>query len=183
MALGQETRQLTAERDRLDSALDELAETIAEAEAPDAFHQEAQEVEARLRGVEYLIETHGEDGTVTLRGLSSGSYGRVEDRVQEMREQRNARQLPGARRNVFAAIGLVDAPFFDFAPPQDLTKFNHEEFSSESEWTDAKLEAVANQPIGVAKYIEGVVNDLTTVDEGNSKSLRQRLLDKQQADA
>lgn len=168
----QETRVLGDERDRLDAALDDMVDQLDAADsdtAAQAIRQQAQEIDARGRGVAYLIDEHGADAEVTVRGLAAGDYAEVEDRVAALRDQQGTDSaLPGAHRNIFAAAGLVDAPFL----PED----------ADTNSLDVRLDAVADQPTGVAKYLEAIVNDLTTVDEGNWKPLRERLVAAESAD-
>jgi len=128
--------------------------------------QSANEIETRLAGVAHLIDQHGADAEITVRGLDAGAYARVQDRGEAIRSQRDLPgDIPGARANIFAATGLVDAPFLGAA---DI----------DGDPLDAKLDAISGQPIGVSKYIEGVANDLTTVSAGNFESLRERLATK-----
>lgn len=167
----EETRRLGDERDRLDAELDDLADRLVDAEqgtqSAQMLQRTANDVETRLAGVAHLIERHGADATVTVRGLDAGAYARVQDRAEALRSQRDQPgDVPGARANIFAAMGLVEAPFLD---AEDL---------AEMDPLDATLSAVSNQPLGVAKYLESVANDLTTVSEGNFKSLRERLAQK-----
>lgn len=163
----EETRRLGDERDRLDGELDDLAERLVDAEegtqSAQMLQRSANNVETRLAGVAHLIEQHGSDATVTVEGLDAGAYARVQDRAEAVRTQRDhPGDIPGARANIFAAMGLVDAPFLD-------------DTDTEMDPLDATLQAISNQPLGVAKYIESVANKLTTVSEGNFKSLRERL--------
>lgn len=164
-----DTRRLGDERDRLDDELDDLADRLVDAEqgtqSAQMLQATANETETRLAGVAHLIDRHGADATVTVQGLDAGAYARVQDRAEALRSQRDRPgDIPGARANIFAAQGLVDAPFLD----ED----------SDMDPLDAKLAAVSSQPLGVAKYLESVANDLTTVSEGNFRSLRERLAEK-----
>jgi len=154
-----ETLRLGDERDQLDRRLDDIAAQIAAADDPEALQQLGSRVETQLSGVDYLVAEHGPDATVRLRGLSAGEYGRVEDRLARMRDEASGDRLPGAKRNIFAAGGLVSAPF--------LT-------ASDSEF-DARVEAVTQQPVGVAMWLEGRVNDLTTVEGNGYRSLSERI--------
>ncbi|MFB6237517.1 MAG: hypothetical protein ABEH81_04015 [Halopenitus sp.] len=159
----QETNRLVDERDRLDQKLDELADLIHDAEqeeedAPtEGIRREANEVAARGRGVAHLIEEYGSDAEISVKGLNSGEYARVDDKVAEIRQNKSG-PVPGAYRNVFAAAGLVDAPFLD-----------------EDADFDDRQAAISDQPVEVTKYLEARVNDLTTVSQGNWTPLRERL--------
>jgi hypothetical protein len=168
VSLVEETRRLGDEFDRLDEALDDISDSVAEADdnaSGQALRQHANELDAQLSGVAYLIEEYGEDATITVRGLDAGEYGQVEDDVSAVRAQRDEPGgVAGARRVIFAGRGLVDAPFLEDGATGDDT-----------------IAAVRNQPVGVAKYLEAVVNDLTTVESGNYKGLRERLAEKSAA--
>lgn len=163
MTLATETLRLGDERDRLDGRLDDLADTIADADNPAAMQQVAAQVETRLSGVAYLIDAHGADATVTVEGLTAGAYARVEDKLAAMRAQAPGDSVPGSQTTVFAAAGLVDAPFCDDADPG----------------LDATIETVADQPVGVAKWLEARVNDLTTVSAEDFRPLSERIAAKQ----
>jgi len=166
----EETRRLGDERDRLDDELDDLADRLVGAEqgtqSAQMLQRTANEVETRLAGVCHLIDQHGADATVTVQGLDAGGYARVQDRAEALRTQRDKPgDIPGARSNIFAAQALVSAPFLDLD-------------DAGGDPLDGKLAAISDQPLGVAKYVESVGNDLTTVDEGNFKTLRERLAEK-----
>ncbi len=165
-----ETYDLVEERDRIDERLDELAEVLRDADSGSASAQvlkkEANETEARLSGVAWLIDEYGEDATVTVKGLGSGSYAKSEDRLSAVRAERDEPGgIPGSKRNVFAAAGLVDAPFLDL-----------DEDASESQQFKQKLAAVSSdeRPVGVSMWLEHVVNEETTI-EGNWTPLSERL--------
>lgn len=173
----EETRTLRDERDRLDAELDDLAERLVDAEggtqSAQMLQRSANDVETRLAGVCYLIDQHGHDETITVQGLDAGGYARVQDRAEAIRSQRDQPgDIPGARSNVFAAVGLVDAPFLD-----------QDNVAEAADALGVKLGAISNQPLGVAKYVESVANELTTVSEGNFESLRERLKAKQTSES
>jgi len=176
MTGAEETRRLSEERDRLDQELDGLAEKLVDAESgtqsAQMLQRSANEAETRLAGVCHLIDEYGADATVTVQGLDAGGYARVQDRAEAIRAQRDKPgDVPGARSNIFAAQGLVDAPFLDA-----------EDLADEVDPLDAKLAAVSSQPLGVAKYLESIANELTTVSEGNFASLQERLAEKQSSE-
>jgi hypothetical protein len=161
VTLQAETLRLGDERDRLDSRLDELADQIVNADEPAALRQVASQVETRLSGLAYLVDEYGADATVTVRGLTAGEYARVEDRLAAMRAEASADSVPGAQTNLFAAAGLVDAPFADDC--DDL---------------DAALAVVADQPVGVAKWLYAQVDDRTGVEGNGYEPLSERLADR-----
>jgi|GEM_PF-3429122 len=173
MSLTEETRTLGEEFDRLDERLDDVADRLSDTEggtaSGQALLQEANSVETQLGGVGYLIDEYGEEAEVAIAGLDAGEYARVQDRAEAIRSQQDhPGDVPGARSNVFAAMGLVDAPFL--ADPDD------EDDGGDS--LDAKVSAVASQPIGVSKWLEAVANSLTTVSQGNFKPLSERLAER-----
>jgi hypothetical protein len=162
MTLGQETLTLSEEHQRLDNRLEDLADKIVQADDPAALRSVGAQVETRLSGVAYLAGEHGPDATVTIRGLTAGDYAEVEDRLAQMRAEAGQEELPGASTNLFAAGGLVTAPFIEDNPP-----------------LEDRLAAVADQPVGVAKWLESRVNELTTVEGNGFKRLDRRIADKQ----
>lgn len=157
-----DTYRLGDERDRLDDRLDELADRAVQADDETAVQMVqsiAGEVEVRLQGVEHLIETHGANATVEVQGLTAGQTARIEDSLADLQTQTDyGGGLPGSRRNHEAAAALVDAPFLD-----DPTEF------------DDYLAAVSDQPTHVAKWLRARAQDLSGIDEGNSKSFDERL--------
>ena len=173
MSLHSETIRLGDELDRLDKQADEYAELMANADEEEsasaaALQQSANELDQQGRGVAYLAAEYGEDAEVTVAGLDSGEFGRVEDRVAAIRAGRDDQSpTPGAHRNVYAATGLVDAPFLDL--DEEMGEL------SQRERIDRKLAAVTSQPVGVTKWLYRRVDDLSTVDEGNWRSFGERL--------
>jgi len=165
MTLGRETLTLSEERQRLDTRLEDLADKIVQADDPATLRSVGAQIETRLSGVVYLADKHGADTTVTVRGLTAGDYAEVEDRLAQMRAEAGQEELPGASTNLFAAGGLVDAPFIgeDNPPLED------------------RLAAVADQPVGVAKWLESRVNDCTTVEGNGFRRLDKRIADRQTA--
>lgn len=161
MSLDTKTVTLGEERDRLDEALDDLADILADADdstSGQRLRQRGNDLDQQGRGIAHLVDEHGADAEVVVRGLDSGEFARVEDRVADIRAQREGGQTPGAHRNVYAAMGIVDAPFAD-----------------DPESFDDRLDAVTDLPIGATKWLYALVDDLTTVEEGNWTSLRERL--------
>lgn len=154
-----DTLRLGAVYDRLDDRLDELARSLADADDPAALRQVASGVDTQLGAVGWLIDRHGDDATVTVRGLTAGEHAHVEDRLAAMRDAADGDTIPGARTNVYAAAGLVDAPFLDAHDP-DL---------------DAALATITDLPVGVAKWLEAEVNDRTTVEGNEHVGLATRL--------
>jgi len=167
MTLGRETLTLSEERQRLDTRLEELADKIVQADDPAALRSVGAQIETRLSGVVYLADKHGADTTVVVRGLTAGDYAEVEDRLAQMREEAGQEELPGASTNLFAAGGLVDAPFIDG--------------DGDNPPLEDRLAAVADQPVGVAKWLESRVNDCTTVEGNDFRRLDKRIADKQTA--
>ncbi|MEA5387125.1 hypothetical protein VB779_08690 [Haloarculaceae archaeon H-GB11] len=177
--IGERTVRLGEAFEQLNEQLDELAVRLGEADANtqsgQALQNLATETEQKLAGVDYLIHTaggdgYGEDATVTVKGLGAGSYARMEDRVDDHRASRDGPgQAPGGRRKVFAASGLVDAPFADIPDVDDADV-------TESQRFEAALAALSDDslPVGVEKWIEGLVSTESSV-EGNFEPLSARL--------
>jgi len=162
------TRTLAQERDRLDARLDELADQLADADedssVADRMLAEAREVDSAGQAVAALIAEHGEDAAVDVKRITAGDYARVEDRVSQMAAQvQGSGGVPGSSRNVYAAAGLADAPFLNGLSPDDL---------------DGKIQAVANQSPGVAKWLENLINSVGESDTKNWTSLAERLGEK-----
>jgi len=150
----EKTVSLGAERERLAEELDELVTKLSDADDPPAkLWSEAQDLDESGKAVSALAELHGEDETVTVRGLTAGEYARVEDHVGD------ADAGAGATRIAYAAAGLVDAPFLH------ADNMNLED----------RMAAIADQPVGVRIWLETIVNDLATPDEGNWRPLADRL--------
>lgn len=150
-----DTLTLAAERDRLAAEYDRV-EADLRGMSPDnaraaAKQQYLGDLDHMGREVQALIAEYGADATLTVRGLSAGEYAKVENRTAEAAEAVNGSAAPGSGRLVFAAGGLVDAPFYD-GDADDL---------------NAKLACLADQPIGVRKWLEDLVNERTVADEGN----------------
>lgn len=168
--IGERTITIGDAYDDLDARLDDLADKLAsvDADAPNRAHirQEASDVQQRLQGVAYLREEYGDDRTVTVRGLDAGGFARVEDRIADVQAAGDGPgNQPGSRRNVFAATGLVDAPFVDVPDGPPRQRY------------ERKLAAISNQPVGVAKWLEDLVDQETSI-EGNWTPLRERLADR-----
>jgi len=167
MPLTTKSYRLVDERDRLNSELDDLADTIVDGDhekAVNLLKQRASSLETQLSGVCWLIDQYGGDSQVVVAGLDAGEYAQVQDRVEQIRATSDGRgNTPGARRNVFAAMGLQEAPFL----------------SNDATSIDDRLEAVTDgKPLGVTEWLESRVNDLTTVDSGNFTRFRERLADR-----
>ncbi|WP_435175654.1 hypothetical protein [Halorussus sp. AFM4] len=177
MTLNSETLRLGDELDRLDEQADEYAQLLRDADNDDgeegesasaaALQQSANEIDQQGRGVAYLAAEYGEDAEVVVAGLDAGEFARVEDRVAAIRAGRTDQSpTPGAHRNVYAAVGLQDAPFLDLEDEADL---------SQRERVDAKLDAVSALPVGATKWLYDRVDNLSTVSEGNWRRFGERL--------
>lgn len=172
--LGEETYRLGDERDRLDEALDDVVAKLREADpgttSAEMLEQRANQLDMQGSGVAYLISEYGPDATVTVRGLSAGVNAAVKNIAADMRAERNAAGgAPGSATLAFAAAGVVDAPFL--ADPED-----GKEPAGPEEEILRVLPALGDQPEGVAKWLEQTTNELTSVDEGNWKGWRERLV-------
>lgn len=146
------------EYDRLESRLED-AEDAEQA----AGQYGLNELEQMGNALGELAEEHGPDATLTYRGLRAGEFGLVEDRVDRKREQDGGSARRGYHRIVYAAAGLVDAPFFDAG---DVTHPPYGERTMEGQ-LEARMSAVASQNIGLVKWLYAKVDDRTTADAGN----------------
>jgi len=172
MTLEEEELRLGDERARLDQRLGELADQIVAADEPAAFQQLAANVEKQLAGVAYLCEKYGDDATLTVRGLGAGPAANRDDRVADVRAARDGQgNAPGARRNVTAATGLVDAPFIEYDG----------EGEPDYETTPAALTA-DEMPATVPRYIAARVEEKTSVSAGNYQPLGERLQERASED-
>lgn len=169
MTLTEKTYTLAAERNRIDGELDRLADALVDAEddtvSAQHLRQRASSLETQLGGLQWLITEYGEDATITVGGLDAGEYAQVQDRAESYRAQQDGDSgVPGARRNVFAAMGVVDAPFLD-----------REAIADADDPLGETLDAVTSLPVGVADWLESRANELTTVSEGDFRSFSERL--------
>lgn len=165
---------LGAELDRLASAAES---TEAEIGAIQAKLQSDEDVDedllraqlARKRGhladlehmglaVGELVSDHGEDESVTVRGLNSGEYAKVKNRTNDAANRSSYDTAPGSGELVYAAAGLIDAPTFD----------------GDADNMDAKLEWLSRQSIGVRKWLQDLVDNRTVVGEKNWRELAGR---------
>lgn len=164
------TIRLGEARDRLAEQCDEveaLAEEADDTASAESVQWSLNELNQQGAAVADLLAEHGADATVTVHGLTAGEFGRVEDRVQAMRDQRDGQaSLPGYHRVVYAAAGLDAAPFFD---PDDVANPPWEQRSAR-ERLDAKVAAVADLPPALAKWLYARVDEATTPDTGNWRS-------------
>jgi len=148
--------------DRVDADLDRLVAQLSEAESgaesARMLSDYAKDREAHLEGVAVLREAHGADATVTVRAVRAGAFAQVEDRVADLRATHDGPgDLPGARRNVWVATALVEAPFIDAGADYE-----------------ARLDALAAQHVGVVKWLEHWINEVTSPD-ADFRRLRERL--------
>lgn len=162
------TLRLGDERDRLAQQHDEVQELVEEGDdsaSASAARWSLNEIDQMGAAVTELITEHGEDATVTIKGLAAGEFGRVEDRVDTARSRRDGASIRGYHRVVYAAAGLVEAPFFS---TEDVTDPSWDD-RPPKERLDAKIQAVAAENIGLVKWLYSRVDEETTADEGNWK--------------
>ncbi|ELY76670.1 hypothetical protein [Natrinema gari] len=172
-----ETYDLSEEKERLDSELDELADRTSEIEqqmddldddeelTQGQLHeyresvQEGNRLEQMYAGVQWALDPDGDREPikeVTLGSLTAGEYAEVGDRLQAVKQGkvgwgRNP-DLDNARRNMFAGACLQDAPFLDEEDP-DL---------------EAKIHAVTDLAPAFIHWLEERGDELTTPQvEGN----------------
>jgi hypothetical protein len=157
--LGDALAGLQDEADRLD----EQRGNADDSSSAEALRHGANELDQQGAAVAALVDEYGSDATVTVCSLTAGEFGRVEDRVTAARQRHDRSAMQGYHRVVYAAAGLVDAPFFNrdevSDPPWDER--------SATEQLDAKVATVADLDIATAKWLYRLVNAETTPDQGN----------------
>lgn len=157
-------------RDRLADLGDDAPERQRYVRELDDIEQEGAEVHWLIDGDDHGFDGYGPDATVTVRGLHAGEYAEVNNRTSDANARSTSQGgVPGTGRLIFAARGLVDAPFLgDGHPYIDRTL--------EASNFDDRLAALAGTgdgdglPIGVQKWLEDLVNDRTVGDRGNWRS-------------
>lgn len=163
----EKTVTLGDERDRIDAELDELVDQLADADAETQGAQrlisEARDLDQSGAAVAALADEYGDEATVTVRELDGEAWARMEDRVDTMRNAKaGPGGVPGSSRNVYAAAGLVDAPFLNGVGSDALG----DKTGAVAELTPAP---------GAQKWLESLVDDVGSVDEGNWRPLVARL--------
>jgi len=161
------TYELREEYNRIDTELDNLADTVADLDDSnplvEAKLEEASTLERQLAGLEWALTDPDDDapddnrpyGEVTVGALSTGEYAEVRDTLDGDTDPNMGRA--GSSEILFAAMGLVDAPFID-----DDADFN------------AKIRTVADElPPHFHEWLRGRVDEISTPDiEGNGFAQR-----------
>jgi len=161
ISLGDELQRLADQYDDLEARQEDADGSVS----ADAVRWSLNELDQQGAAVADLVNEYGADATVTVSGLTAGEFGRVEDRVETARARRDRQTMQGYHRVVYAAAGIVEAPFFD---PDGVTDPSWDERTA-AERLDAKVATVADLNIGVAKWLYGRVDEKTTPDTGNWK--------------
>lgn len=153
-----ETLDLRAEYDRIDTKLDDLADATAELSEDNSARgrkiREGKTLERHLAGLEWALDPPEDEERepyeeVTLGELSAGEHADVKDIIAG--DSDPGKGSAGSQEILFAAKGLVDAPFL----PAD---------ASEAQ----VVSAVDSLKPHFAQYLADRVDDLTTPDiEGN----------------
>lgn len=163
-----------AERyDETEAEIGDLQRAISDADEDDdveamrdrlkRLRSELDDIDQEGRAVSALLDRYDAEATVTVRGLSASEYAKVENYTwNAAKKVTSGDSVPGTGRLVFAAAGLVDAPFYD-GGGDDL---------------DAKLSALGAEPIGVRKWVEDLVNERTVVGEKNWRESAGRSTDR-----
>lgn len=178
LVLGKERERLAKQHDTVVDALDDADDSASASAVRYSENQIAQMGAA----VAYLIEGddspesdfegYGSDASVTIKGLSSGEYALVGDRVDSRQQQRDdISSTNHLHRNLYAAAGLVEAPFFDKSEAADAVTDDNRGWGelTLSEQLDARVAIVEDLPVGVTKWIHSRVDELTSVGVGNWK--------------
>lgn len=156
-----ETYALTDERDRLDAALDDLADQAAAGGLSDADQARVQRLERQYRGVLWALNPDAHESrdpyeSVTLRELTAGQYIKAGDQAREDSTSVDAPVGADTERLYRVAHAVVDA---DFVP--DPGGF------------DDTLIAVGQLKPQFFFWLEQRVDDLTSPDvEGNGFAQR-----------
>lgn len=170
-----ETRRLGDDLDRLDAELDEAADKLAattdETASGAILQRHGSDLDQQFAGAHFLVhgtddadgfDGFGPDATITVSGISAGDKARITDRAEAIRAQRDMPgDVKGAKDLAFTALGLEDAPFL----PDTI----------EGDPLDTKLDIVSGFRPAIQAYLKGIVNDVSTLEQGNCNSLRARL--------
>ena len=152
MTLQEETINLEAEVDRLESELRETAEKAAGLDDDNPrkseLLQEGRQLDARLAGVRWAVSEWDVD-EVTLAGLTGGEFGKIEDGLQQ-----DGTTGSGATRVFLVESGTVDAPYVS----DDMTE-------------DQRIASVGQLPITYLKWADARINEMTTLG-GNGNETR-----------
>ncbi|GAB6863214.1 hypothetical protein ACFR97_10270 [Haloplanus litoreus] len=144
MPLDTEYYEFSAEIERIEEAMQDIAETLGPLD-PDnpivpTLEQQGSQLQSQADGLRWALRTWDVDG-VTLAGLTGGEYGHVEDGMGEAG--------PGKARVYFVAKGTVEAPYVD------------EEMS-----LDDRVASASGLHIGYLRWADARVSELMSV-EGN----------------
>lgn len=162
MTLAQQSYILENERQRLDGELDDLADQLANADdIPPTLQQRASNLESQYQAVCHLIDKHGRDAEVAVGALTAGEMARVDKFTP-------GDGGPRARKNVYAGLALIDAPFLD----RDALA----ETAGPDEKAAAKVDAVTSTHPGVPLWIEDRADEVG--QPGNSRPLQERIADR-----
>lgn len=156
--LAEELEALEAEREQLLGEVAEMDDGNPEAASK---IERGRDLDAHLDGLEWAIDAHEDDAvpewdqdveTITLGGLTGGEYGKLEQDLTEAAQQSD-QGVAGAERVYQVRAGTVDAPYLD-PGAEDVTQ----------------IAAVASLPVGFLKWAQSVVDDLSSVGNGDRRS-------------
>jgi len=166
-----ETYQLEEEVERIDERIDELVGEVAELDEGNPLRaqkrSEGQELERHLAGLQWAIAPPEDEPRepyeeITLGALNAGEFADVTDSLSDLQDGQTPKN--GAGQIVFAAKGIVNAPFID----EDMTE-------------EQKIAAVAQLAPQFHEWIQARVDDLSTPDvSGNG--FEQRLAERESAE-
>jgi len=147
MPLGTEHYDFREELDRVEAAMEDIAETLAPLDEDNplvpTLTKQGKTLESQAEGLRWALRTWDVDG-VTLAGLSGGEYGHVEDEMDG--------GGAGKARVYFVAKGTVEAPYV----------------SDELSFAE-RVAAVADLHIGYLRWADARIDDLMGV-EGNGET-------------
>ncbi|QRY26358.1 hypothetical protein [Halobacterium sp. BOL4-2] len=158
MSQATETLDLSAEYDRIDTKLDDIADDVADRseDNPARSHtvERGQTLERHLAGLEWALHPSDDEDRqpyeeVTIEELSAGEHADIKDIIAGDTDP--AKGSAGSQELLVAAKGLVDAPFLPSDPSETQV-----------------VTAVNDLTPHFAAFLADRVDDLTTPDiQGN----------------
>lgn len=156
----------------LEDSLDDLADEVAQIHPDDRdpdneefrrIRQQAAETERHLGGLEWARDEWGGDAEFVLGGLTTAEFAHVQDRVGDLKQETVTAtgSVEGAGTVFYVAQGVHSAPFAD----------------ADDAFEDI-CEAVHALPPQLTQWLEGEIEDLTTVGEREGNSFARRVKEK-----
>lgn len=153
--LAREYGEAEADRDDAEQGSDEWVRLNQQLDRLDSY---GRAVDWLINGDDTGFDGYGPDAEIRYRGLDAGTYATVENRTAGAASRlQNGDGVSGTMKVVYAAHGLLDAPFYT-GSPEDL---------------DAKIRALTGgengdgQPLAVRNWLEWLIDQRTVVGEKN----------------